>query len=130
MSWFINVKIAVFAPIPSASDSTATALNIGDFRKPRRANCKSLVQWSICDGLSHKDAARGETARGAARMKLAPKARAVLYGQVQVARQNIGQFAHGYLCGFQMIMQISPGMRRAGSRWLKLRPGRGDFQYH
>src|ERR1043165_3503123 len=37
-SWWRSEKIAVFAPMPSASDSTTTKLSIGAFPKLRRAN--------------------------------------------------------------------------------------------
>jgi hypothetical protein len=33
----MNVKIAVFAPMPSASDSTAAAVKAGAWRSPRSA---------------------------------------------------------------------------------------------
>src|SRR5437879_193968 len=39
--------MAVFAPIPRASDSTATAVKAGDFRKERNATRKSAARVSI-----------------------------------------------------------------------------------
>src|SRR5580704_3980123 len=39
--------MAVFAPMPSASDSTATAVNTGDFLKDRRANLRSFDAEAI-----------------------------------------------------------------------------------
>src|SRR5205823_8931872 len=51
-----TLKIAVFAPMPSASVSTATAVKPGFFSNWRRANLRSFVvrcQWSvICCPLS------------------------------------------------------------------------------
>jgi len=35
--WSTSVKMAVFAPIPRASESTATATKTGDLRKVRSA---------------------------------------------------------------------------------------------
>src|SRR5262249_19489687 len=43
----ISWKIAVFAPIPRASDSTATAVNIGFRRSWRSPNLRSLIIASI-----------------------------------------------------------------------------------
>src|SRR5882724_1944079 len=40
-TWSSNVKIAVFAPMPSAKVSTATTVNPGLRRKVRSAYCKS-----------------------------------------------------------------------------------------
>src|SRR4029450_1149492 len=39
----ISLKIAVFAPIPSASVRTATRVNPGDLRSWRRANLRSFI---------------------------------------------------------------------------------------
>src|SRR5262245_58214208 len=41
MSWLINVKIAVLAPMPKASESRATARKTGDLRRVRREYRKS-----------------------------------------------------------------------------------------
>src|SRR5438477_10181132 len=41
MSWWMSVKIAVFAPMPRASESTATARKTGDLRRVRREYRKS-----------------------------------------------------------------------------------------
>src|SRR5215471_21465810 len=43
----ISWKIAVFAPIPRASDSTATAVNVGFKRSWRSPNLRSLISASI-----------------------------------------------------------------------------------
>src|SRR3989442_9062744 len=43
----INWKIAVFAPIPRASDITATAVNVGFRRSCRNPNLRSLISASI-----------------------------------------------------------------------------------
>src|SRR5207245_9759353 len=43
----INWKIAVFAPIPRASDITATAVNVGFRRSCRSPNLRSLISASI-----------------------------------------------------------------------------------
>jgi hypothetical protein len=40
-------KIAVFAPIPSASVNTAVSVNPGDFRNCRNANFRSLSMVSF-----------------------------------------------------------------------------------
>src|SRR6266550_1118860 len=40
------LKIAVFAPIPSASVRTATRVNPGDLRSWRKANLKSFMSFS------------------------------------------------------------------------------------
>src|SRR5438477_6001362 len=40
------LKIAVFAPIPSASVSTATRVNPGDLRSWRKANFRSFMLFS------------------------------------------------------------------------------------
>src|SRR5947207_12166803 len=45
--WSISVKIAVFAPIPSASESVATMANSGLRRRPRMARRKSPVEAVI-----------------------------------------------------------------------------------
>src|SRR5437868_9115468 len=45
----ITLKIAVLAPMPSASVATAMAVNAGDFasrRNPYRASCRSVVTLS------------------------------------------------------------------------------------
>ena len=39
--------MAVFAPMPSASDNTATAVNTGDFLKDRSANLRSFDAEAI-----------------------------------------------------------------------------------
>src|SRR5260370_10495968 len=47
----IKLKIAVFAPIPSASVNTATAVNPGFFdsiRQPKRVSCQSEYIQSSC----------------------------------------------------------------------------------
>jgi hypothetical protein len=41
---FTRLKIAVFAPMPSASDTTATAVNAGLFRNCRSASLKSVIR--------------------------------------------------------------------------------------
>src|SRR5712671_5827125 len=43
MSVLMTVKIAVFAPMPSASVSTATAVNPGFFSNWRKANLRSFI---------------------------------------------------------------------------------------
>src|SRR5437879_13895812 len=45
---FTTVKLAVFAPIPSASDNTATALKPGLLRTKRRHCRKSCQRGSKC----------------------------------------------------------------------------------
>src|SRR5947199_3401843 len=42
---FTMLKIAVFAPIPSASVRTATRVNPGDLRTWRRANFRSFISF-------------------------------------------------------------------------------------
>src|SRR3954471_21511259 len=50
--WSISVKMAVFAPIPSASDRIATTANSGLRRRPRSANRRSeKVAIPGLDGL-------------------------------------------------------------------------------
>src|SRR5947208_1241532 len=41
----IKLNTAVFAPIPSASVSTAIKVNPGDFRSWRRANLRSFISF-------------------------------------------------------------------------------------
>ena len=48
MRAFTALKMAVFAPMPSASVSTATAVKQGFFSSWRRANLKSFI-FSIFD---------------------------------------------------------------------------------
>src|SRR5688572_32187016 len=46
----VSVKIAVFAPIPKASEVTATAVNTGDCRSIRnayRTSCQIVVRLTI-----------------------------------------------------------------------------------
>ena len=48
INWSMSVKIAVLAPIPSASEATATRVKSGLRRKLRRANRRSnrnLALW-------------------------------------------------------------------------------------
>ncbi len=58
-----TLKIAVFAPMPSASVATAIAVNAGFFNNPRIANRMSLITESIfwfrvqplgCSSTEHK----------------------------------------------------------------------------
>src|SRR5579872_348961 len=44
---FNTEKMAVFAPIPSASAETATAVNPGFLRRTRRVYCRSCVKADI-----------------------------------------------------------------------------------
>ena len=44
----MSVKIAVFAPMPSASDRIATVANNGLRRSPRKANRKSPPEVAMC----------------------------------------------------------------------------------
>src|SRR6266550_4623578 len=70
-SW-IKLKMAVFMPIPSASVSTASAVNPGDLRSWRRAKRTSFmscgVKISFCAKSDYGVDARG-TARGNPRSK-------------------------------------------------------------
>src|SRR5258708_30641188 len=47
MSWLMRVKIAVLAPMPRASDSTATVRKTGDLRSVRREYRKSCRMAAI-----------------------------------------------------------------------------------
>ncbi len=47
MIWSISVKIAVFAPIPSASESTATLAKSGLRDNPRNAYFKSAKMFPM-----------------------------------------------------------------------------------
>src|SRR6516165_10028678 len=54
----MSVKMAVLAPIPSASDSTAIALNTGDFFRLRRAKRISETRFTgIPSNGSYEDSA-------------------------------------------------------------------------
>jgi hypothetical protein len=47
MSWLMSVKMAVLAPMPKESESTATARKTGDLRSVRseyrRSRCMALI---------------------------------------------------------------------------------------
>src|SRR2546428_4615729 len=60
-SSFKTPKIAVFAPMPSASVSTATAVEPGFFSNWRKANLRSFIvrcQWSVVSRSSFDSALR------------------------------------------------------------------------
>src|SRR2546425_1147383 len=56
-----TLKIAVFAPMPSASVSTATAVKPGFFNSSRKANFKSFIAQSF-DRIGVGRVARGKQA--------------------------------------------------------------------
>src|SRR5437879_2521359 len=58
----ITLNTAVFAPIPSASVSTATAVKPGFFSSWRKANLRSLITQSL-DRIDFRRAPRGHPAR-------------------------------------------------------------------
>src|SRR2546428_12061524 len=61
MSVLITEKIAVFAPMPSASVSTATAVKPGFFRSWRRANLRSFMARCLY-GIDFCSTPRGQPA--------------------------------------------------------------------
>src|SRR5207249_9281147 len=60
---FTTLKMAVFAPMPSASVSTATAVKPGFFRNCRKANFKSFIAQSL-HRIDSRRAACGQKAGG------------------------------------------------------------------
>src|SRR5213080_766194 len=59
---FTTVKIAVFAPMPSASVNTATAVKPGFFNNWRKANLRSFITQCL-HRIDIRRAARGDVAR-------------------------------------------------------------------
>src|SRR5687768_12891092 len=106
MSWSIKVKMAVFAPIPRASEKTAPKVNSGALRSVRTAKRKSCRRAGMTLILPNRETVTTKLPLPVERFPGKPAGAIVRFGLVQFDCAQIG--------GAARVVVVDGGQKLAG----------------